>query len=156
MSNLYVTEATVKARLGSRATSLLDRDGDDVSDEGLLASIIESKGRWINMRLRQRYGTNATFAEITDNPATPEGIQEIALNLVLWEVYSWAEPNGRDADMHRALADTALTALLEGEFDLDGVARAEAHEGRRIVVYTAEDPVFSGTDSAGGERLRGV
>lgn len=156
MSNLYVAKATVTGRLGSRAAAMLDRDGDGVADIGLVESIIESMGRVINMRLRQRYGSSIPFAEINDTPATPEGIQEIALNLVLWDIYRWSEPEGQDATAHFTLADTALTALLEGEFDLGGVARAAAHEGRRIVVYTAEDPVLSGVDSGGAERLRGV
>lgn len=153
MSNLYVAEATVNARLGSRATALLDRDRDGSADSGLLAAIIESMGRVINMRLRQRYAV--PFAEITDSPATPEEIQEIALNLVLWDVYRWNEPEGKDAAAHYSFADGALTALLEGDFDLDS-SRVNATSGRHIVSATYADPVISGLDSADADRLRGI
>lgn len=156
MSNLYVTEAVVNARLGSRAAALLDRSGDGSADSGLLASIIESMGRVINMRLRQRYGSAVPFAEIGDATPTPEEIQEIALHLVLWDVYKWHEPDGRDAVAHFSFADTALTSLLEGDFDLGNVDRAAAHEGRHIMSATYEAPIVGGVDSSGLDRLKGV
>ena len=155
MSNLYVAEATVKLHLGSR-TGLLDRDGNGSEDSGLLARIIESMGRLINMRLKQRYGSAVPFAEITDTPATPEGVQEIALHLVLWDLHKFSEPNGNDAQQHWELANATLNALLEGDFDLNGVARAGAGEGKYVVVSTYEDPVLSGVDSDDADRLRGV
>lgn len=158
MASLYVAEATVNARLGARATKLLDRNNDGTADSGLLASIIESMGRVINARLAQRYGSsNIPFANITDTPDTPDIIQEIALNLVLWDIYRFHEPDGRDSASYFSVADTLLTGLREGEFDLDDLsARATADEGRRIVVYTAEDPILSGVDSNDADRLRGV
>lgn len=155
MSNLYVAEATVTLRLGSRSTALLDRDNDGTADTGLLAALIESAGRTVNMQLRQRYGSSVPFAEITATPVTPEEIQELALRLVLWDIYSWANEAGA-AKANRDLADAALAKLLGGDYDISGVARAKSYEGKHIVVATHEDPVFAGVDSAGVERVRGI
>ena len=154
MANLYVSEATVNERLGSRKVALLDRDNDGSVDTTLLASIIESAGRTINTQLAQRFPV--PFAQITDTPATPETIQELALRLALWEIYTWALPDAGNAKFNRDLADATLQKLLDGDYDIEGMARIAAHKGRHIVVYTASTPVFSGVDSAGGERLKGV
>jgi len=156
MPNLFVTEAAVNAALGDRKTLLLDWDGDGAADTGLLATLIERAGRIIVARTAQRYGSSAAYAQITATPATPELIQEIALDLTLWLIYRHTEPAGRDAVTHWDLADGMLTGILKGDLDVLGVARAAAHEGRRIVVATYEDPVVSGVDSSGADRLRGV
>lgn len=156
MSNLYVAEATVRSELTGRATELLDWDGDGSEDTGLLARLIEKAGRFINMALRQRYGSSIPFAEITDTPATPEAIQEIALDWVLARIYARWEPGGRDAEYHRESAETALEGLREGDFDLGSVGRAQAHEGRNIAVYEAGTPVYGGQDSNGSDRTTGI
>jgi len=156
MSNLYVAEATVTLRLGSRATPLLDRDGDGAADTGLLAAIIESTGKEINLHLRNRYGSSVPFNEITDTPtATPEGIQVLALRWVLWDIYAWHEPDGPDATLQNNFVEAALAKLLIGEADID-VDRAKAHEGQTMVTETHSDPIFAGLDSSGADRLRGV
>lgn len=154
MANLYVAEATVNERLGSRKLSLLDRDNDGSVDTTLLASIIESAGRTINTQLAQRFPV--PFAQITDTPATPETIQELALRLTLWEIYTWAVPDAGNAKLNRDLADATLQKLLEGDYDVEGLTRIAAHKGRRIVVATYEDPVYAGIDSSSTERLKGV
>ena len=154
MSNLYVAEATVTARLGERSTDLLDRDGDGSADTGLLAAVIESVGRRINMHLAQRY--DVPFAEITDSPATPEEIQEIALNLVLWELYRWRNPEGPDTQAHLDMALSDLQQLRNGDFDLGSGSRVDAVSGKHIVSATYADPVISGQDSNSVDRLRGV
>lgn len=154
MASVYVAEVTVTGRLGSRATALLDRDGDGTADSGLLAGIIESQGRWIDMHLAQR--VEVPFAQITGTPATPGAIQEIALDLVLADLYRWKWPDGVDAKDHRDRALSALKSLLDGDFDFSGGDRVDAVSGRHIVSATYEDPIVSGTDSAGVDRLRGV
>ena len=154
MSNLYITEARVTLRLGSRE-DLLDRDEDDVADTGLLADIIESAGRHINMRLKQRYGSAVPFAEITDDPDTPDEIQELALAFVMHDLYSWGEANGPDAQRWQALFDSTLERLLDGDYDIDGLARAKAHEGRDALVTDYATPI-GGRDSDDVDRLRGI
>lgn len=158
MASLYVAEDTVTARLGSRATAVLDRDNDGSSDSGLLASFIESAGRIINGRLAQRYGSsNLPFANITDTPDTPDLIQEIALYLTLSRCYEFINPNGTEAENFFNKAEGLLIGLRTGELDLeDFSARADASEGRHIVKYTAEDPILSGVDDNDADRLRGV
>lgn len=153
MPNLYVSEERIRTRLGSRATALLDRDNDGEEDEDLLESVIEGAGRIVNMRLAQRYKT--PFASIGAEPSTPEEIEEVAFHLVLWDLYKWKWPDGPDARSHGELADTLLTGLLDGDFDLPA-ARVAAHEGRHIVSASFSEPVLSGRDRHGRDRLRGV
>lgn len=155
MTYAYVAEDTVTMRLGNRTAPLLDWDGDGTADDGLLAELIEDAGDVINARLAQRYGSSVPFAQITDTPATPRMIQRIALHLVLSELYSFAEPDGRDAVHHFGVADRLLTGLADGKLDID-VARAKASEGAVICVYSAETPVFSGEDTDGISRSRGI
>ncbi len=156
MSNLYVAEATVRSELGNRSPELLDWDEDGSEDSGLLGRLIEKAGRFINMTLRQRYGSAIPFAEITDDPATPEAIQEIALDWVLWRIYSRWEPEGRDAEFHRTSAESALEGLREGDFDLGNVARAKGYEAGVVAIYDSGTPTYGGEDSAGVERTKGI
>lgn len=156
MANVYTDSTALTTRVGAaRLTALQDRNADGSADSGVLTAAIERAGRIINRRLRQRYGSSIPFAQLTDTPATPEEIQKIAEDLVLYDLYSFFEPEGRDAKYHEALAIEALDALRNGEDDID-VARAAAHEGKFIAVYDAEDPVFSGVDDDGVSRMRGI
>lgn len=156
MASVYTTEAAVTARLSAaRLLALLDRDGDGTADTGIMTAAIERAGRIINRRLRQRFGSRVPFAQITATPATPEEIQKIAEDLVLFDLYSYLEPGGRDAEYHEALAMEALEALRKGEDDID-VARADAHEGMVIAVYEAQSPTFAGLDSDDVARDRGI
>lgn len=156
MANVYTTEAAITDRIGAgRLLTLLDRDSDGSADDGVLTAAIERAGRTINRRLRQRYGSAIPFAQITDTPATPAEIQEIAIDLVLYDLYSYLEPSGRDASYHAELAMEALEALRKGEDDIPA-ARAKAYEGGVIAVYSAETPVFAGESSAGVPRTRGI
>jgi hypothetical protein len=156
MANVYTTETAITARIGAaRLLAVLDRNADGTADTGVLTAAIERSGRIINRRLRQRYGSSVPFAQITGTPATPEEIQKIAEDLVLWDLYSYFEPSGRDAEYHHALGHDALEALRKGEDDID-VSRADAHEGMVIAVYEAEAPTFAGLDSDDVARDRGI
>lgn len=157
MASTYTNDDAVTAFLGTdRRLALLDRDDDGTADTGLLDSIIEKAGNMIDMRLAQRFGTRSPLFPLIDaDPATPGPIQGIALDLVLWMLYSHLEPDGRDARYHFGLADTMLTGIADGKFDVD-VARAEANEGGVIAVYEAEDPTFAGLDDNDVSRLRGI
>lgn len=156
MASTYCTEAQITARVGAtRLLALIDRDQDGTADTGVLTDAIESAGALINMRLRQRYGSSVPFADVTDDPATPEEIQRIARDLVLADLYAHYEPDGRDAQAYFARADAALTGLADGVFDVD-VARAAAHEGRIVAVYDADTPSFAGLDSDDVPRTRGI
>jgi hypothetical protein len=156
MANVYTTSSALSNKVGAaRLAALQDRDGDGSVDANVLTEAIEEAGRLINMRLRQRYGSAVPFAQITDDPATPEEIQEIAARLVLWQLYDFFEPNGRDSGAQFKLADASLTGLADGTFDID-VARAGASEGRYIAVYEAADPTISGVDSSDQDRLTGI
>lgn len=156
MASVYTTEAAITARLGSgRLTMLLDRDADGVADSGVMTAAIARAGAIIDRRLRQRYGRAVPFAQITDDPATPEAIQKIAEDLVLFDLYSWIEPGGRDAQYHEALAMEALEALRKGDDDVP-VSRAKASEGSVIAVVEKETQVFAGQSSTSVPRTRGI
>lgn len=156
MANVYTNEAAITARVGAvRLLTLLDRDRNGVADTSVLDAAIERAGRIINRSLRQRYGSAIPFAQIGDSTPTPEEIQKVAEDLALWDLYSYWEPSGRDAEYHHALATEALEGLRKGEQDI-AVARAKAHEGAVVAVFEAEDPTFAGTDSDGVSRIRGI
>lgn len=155
MANVYTTKAAITARISAgRLASLCTRDSP-ADPDAVLDAAIELAGRRINRSLRQRFGHAIPFRQIGDDPPTPEEIQKIAEDLVLFDLYSYGEPGGRDAEHHRAMAHEALEALKDGTEDIP-VARARAHEGRVIAVYTADDPVFGDVDSAGVSRTRGI
>lgn len=155
MANVYTTKAAIIARTSTgRVASLCARDSTDDPD-AVLAAAIELAGRRINRSLRQRFGSAVPFRQIGDSPSTPEEIQKIAEDLVLFDLYSYSEPGGRDAEHHRAMAQEAIEALKDGTEDI-AVARARAHEGRVIAVYDAEAPVFGDVDSGGISRTRGI
>lgn len=156
MASVYTTEAAIVLRVGaSRLLTLTDRNNDGIADSGVLEAAIARAGYLIDGQLRQRFGGAVPFAQITDTPATPELITEIAEDLVLWDLYSWFEPSGRDAEYHKALAQEKLEGLRKGEHDISA-ARAEAHEGSVVAVYESEDAIFAGLDSTGANRLRGI
>ena len=156
MASVYTTEVVVTKRVSAaRLLALLDRNSDGVADTGVLDQAIERAGRIINANLRQRFGSNVPFAQITDTPNTPDEIQKIAEDLVLWDLYSFFEPTGRDGEYHRALAMETLESIRKGELDID-IARAAAHEGRVICVYTAEDATFAGVDDEDDARTAGI
>ena len=154
MASTYVTEATVRARLGNRATAALDRDKDGVEDDGLLAELIAEAGDEINMRLAQRLST--PFPDINDSPATPTEIQRIALWIVLAECYDWLEPGGPDAVVYRDKANATLEALAEGRADLPRQSRTAGYASGVVAVYESEDATFAGVDSDGISRSRGI
>lgn len=153
----YTNEAALQTRLNSeRLAELLDRDEDGSPDSGVLDKAISRAGSTIRRRLRQRYGSAVdSIAAITDSPATPSEIQEVAEDLVLADLYSFWNPEGLDARYHRSAAEDAIKELQDGGADFD-IARADAKEGRRVAVYTAEDNVFSGQDSDSVSNTSGI
>lgn len=157
MASVYTNEDAIEARIGEdRLTVLLDRDNSGTADTGVLTASIERAGRIIDRRLRQRYGSAIPFAQYGASPDTPDAIKEIAIDLVLADLYGWIEPTGRDALQHEKDANDALTALADGKEDIP-VARASASDGRYIAVYEAsEDPTFAGVDECGVSRTRGI
>lgn len=152
MAVAYTTEEKIEAaNVGSmRLDVLLDRNKDGTPDEGVLDAVVLDAGTYIDSRLAQRYAV--PFAAV---PATPDMINLIARELVLWELYDFLEPEGPDAQRHFKKADGLLTGLLDGTFDIPGAARAPAGSARPVVVYSAGKPVFSGRTKAGGYRGRG-
>src|SRR5574341_979902 len=147
MASVYTNEAALTLKIGAaRLLGLLDRNKDGTADTGVLDATIERAGRRIDRWLKQRYGSAIPFAQITGSPATPPEIQEIAIDLVLYDLYSYAEPRGRDAEDCKTFAQEALEAIRTGEQDVAGVARASASEGHVIAVYEAETPTFAGLD----------
>ena len=157
MASTYTTEAALTLRVGTaRMLALLDRDQDGTADTGVAAAAITRAGDRINRRLAQRYGSSLPFADMTDDPATPGEIQEIAEDLALGYLYEWIDPQSNDAVHHREAADKALERIREGKDDVSGMGRAKAHEGAVVAVYTAETPVFAGVDSSNISRTRGI
>lgn len=151
----YVTEARIKSKLGDR-TDLLDRDGDGSEDSGLLDDIIDEIGAVIDAHIAQRFGTsNVPLAAVTDTPATPKFIQKIAEHLVLEDLHSWAEPDGRDATYHRDKAEGYLAGLRKADFDID-VSRAKGYEAGTLATYDAGTPTYAGEDSSGVDRTSGI
>lgn len=149
MPSVYTNHAAVELRVGAgRLTTLLDRDGDGLADSGVLDAAIARAGAIADRRLRQRYGRAVPFAQVTDSPSTPEAVSKIAEDLVLFDLYSYIEPGGRDAQYHEALAMEALEALAKGDDDIP-VQRAAANEGRVIALVSADPVTFSGGRSRG-------
>lgn len=157
MASVYTTEQAATSRISAkRLRFLLDRTDSGSATPGVMDAAISRAGRIIDRALKQRYGSAIPFAQITDSPETPTAIQEIANDLVLFDLYSFHEPGGRDAEYHRALAFEALEALKNGDEDVP-VARAKAHEGKHIAVYSAPtSPTFSGVDRNDKSRMRGI
>jgi phage gp36-like protein len=149
MPSVYTTSSAVEARVGSvRLAYLLDRDGDGLADDGVLDAAIARAGAIIDRKLRQRYGRAVPFAQITATPPTPDAISKIAEDLVLFDLYAYFEPNGRDREYHEALAMEALEALAKGDDDIP-VQRAAANEGRVIALVSADAPTFAAGRSRG-------
>lgn len=153
----YTNEASLLKRLSAaRLLELQDRDEDGVADAGVLDAAIARAGRIIRLHLRQRYGSSVdSIAEITDSPATPGEVQEVADDLTLWDLYAYWNPDGLDAVHHRTVGMEALEGLRLGDLDFD-IDRAAAHEGSVIAVYDAEDPSFAGLDSSDVSRTKGI
>lgn len=157
MASTYTNEAAITLRVGAdRLLALTDRDQDGSADTGVLTAAITRAGDRINRRLAQRYGSALPFADIGDATPTPGEVQEIAEDLTLAYLYEWIDPQSNDAVYHREAGDTALERLRDGRDDIAGVARAKAHEGSTIAVYTSETPVFAGVDSSDISRTRGI
>jgi hypothetical protein len=136
---------------------LLDRDNSGAADTGVLADFIEAAGRYVDSRLAQRYGSsNFPAAQITDSPATPGAIQEIARHVVLWRLFARDEPDGRDARDQQQMAETWIVAIVSGNADIPDFPRASAEEGGVIAVYESEDPTYAGLDDDDVSRLRGI
>ena len=151
----YTSEAAIDERIGSaRLAALKIRDG--VADAEVVPAAIRRAGRIIRRQLRQRYGSNVdSIAAITDNPATPGEIQEIAVDLVLFDLYAFREPGGAQSEHHRALAHDALEDLQLGDADF-AIGRASAAEGQVHASYTASTPKFAGVDDYDVDRTRGI
>lgn len=146
MPSIYTTEEALEDLVGeARLLALLDRDRDGMADAGILDRAIQRAGRIIDRRLRQRYGSALPFASVPDTPAS---VQEIAADIVLWHLYAYYEPDGRDAQEHQAMAHEALEALRKGEDDIP-VPRAKAHEGAVIAVVAPGRTVFVGSKGRG-------
>ncbi|MGE0400838.1 MAG: phage protein Gp36 family protein [Kofleriaceae bacterium] len=157
MASVYTTEEALTLLVGAtRLSSLLDRDGDGSADAGVLDATIEKAGRMIDRRLKQRYGSAIPFAQITDSDPTPEEIQEVANDMVLYLLYRHWEPDGLMATDYRRDAFEALESLRKGEDDVDGVARASGSEAGVIAVYDADTPTYAGLDADNLERTRGI
>jgi phage gp36-like protein len=149
----YVTEAAITLRLGSR-DALLDWDEDAAEDDGLIEELIAEAGALIDARLAQRL--EVPFADVTDTPATPDVIQLIAKHLVLWLIYSHHDPESRDATHHWTVAESHLTGIMEGKYDVPSATRQTASKAGIVVSYEAEDRAFAGEDDYGVSRLRGI
>lgn len=158
MPSTYTNEKGLLDAVGRvRLTALLDRSDNGAPDPGVLARAIAYAGRVIDRKLKKRFGSSVPFADVTATPATPEEIQEIAVDLALYYLYRhWEGADGANARGYRTDALEALVALRAGEDDLDGVDRAKNYEGANIARYSAADPVFAGVDANGVKRTHGL
>lgn len=151
----YTTKASVALVIGlTRLEELLDRDGDSIEDTGVMDLAIAEAGSIIDARLTQRLAT--PFAAITDTPATPSLVQAIARHLVIHWLYDREDPESAEAIKHWDRADGLLTGILSGDLDIPEASRQTAAKSRTTVAYSSGTPVFSGRDSYGNARGRGL
>jgi phage gp36-like protein len=157
MSSVYTNEAAMELLVagdGGRLTMLLDLDEDGDADTGVLDAAISDAGVQIDARLAQRYPT--PFAQITDSPTTPPIIQLIAKHLTAAILYERIQPDGEDAKAHYAVAYGLLDKILGGTYTIPGVDPLEGDESATSISYSADEPQFSGRDSTGSRRWRGM
>lgn len=153
MAHPYSTEARLELLIGAdRVGQLLDRNRDDVDDVGLYDAAVERACNSIDARLAQRWVV--PFAAITDIPASPGLISDIADHLTAAHLYARENPEAQDVEYHQGEAGKLLDGLLEGDYDIDAT-RVGSSTGRYLATHSAATPIFAGRDSEGVRRTRG-
>ncbi|MCC7539232.1 MAG: DUF1320 family protein [Deltaproteobacteria bacterium] len=156
MSAPYGTLARIQTMLGADLTlKLTTLDATSVPAD-VYAQAREAADSEIEVALGQAYPP--PYAGLSDVPPTHKLIQRISDLLTCANLFEARHPEGDDAKTYRTRAETLLARILSGEYELDGVPKASATDGR-VGVSTAyvegNEPLFAGYDADGVDRCGG-
>lgn len=143
MAHPYTTDARVRLFLGTvRVETLGDRDNSGTIDTGLMADAIERACNRIDGALGVRY--SMPCAAITDTPATPGQVADLADIGVAMFLYQWLEPKSDDYIEFRD--------AFQGD-DGKGGQLGRYRDGDEVVIGLAELGADVGDESAAHESI---
>lgn len=148
----YTDTTGVYATLGEDlVTDLLDLDEDDGDDSAVLTLAITGAGAIIDSKLSKRY--SVPFAEVDDDPATPDIIQLIARKIVASELLKPRREKNDQREMYWKEAMAMLDEIAAYKADVPGATELDADDAGIGLAYDDVEPVFAGHDDDLDDRM---